>query len=228
MFLYNTSSFGTRRRLLGRRLQTRRFGRAPGPALPERILHISDETVGEDVRMATNNSIRDHLAIDPDNISIVFRAGESYRVSNTRRSDFSVLRNDLYVFECTNPVMLDGELEYDEEDARLANLRKLGLSIREGFIDMSRGRFTNEHRVYFLEPTRVISRVVDYRVLYGDGGDDSHSNCRPDSGGQVYDLYPAVLAGITTTQAFGRRRQQKGRRTSTTRPQRRRNSRSRL
>ncbi len=178
---------------------------APAPGLPVKTIPITDETMGEDAVMISNDSIRDHLALDPENISLVYKTGRNYRVSNTRRSDFTRLGNNLYMYECKAHAPNGFEVQvHHTHPVKLADMSKVGLSIGGGFIDMSRGKFTAAHRVYFLEPTRRIDRTADHRFLYGDGA--GIVRCQANSGGQVYDLYPAQLSEAIDLTEFGRRR----------------------
>jgi hypothetical protein len=165
---------------------------APLAAQPLAVknLSITDATLGEDAVMMSNDSIRDHIAENPDNISIVYRTGRNFRVANTRRSDFTRHGNELYRYECgvVNP-----------NHHRLASLQRVGLSIGGGFVDMSRGKITNTHQVYFLEPVRVLARTASVPNGY----------CQADTGGQLFDIYPAHLtpdADVHDLTGFGRRR----------------------
>lgn len=178
---------------------------APVPGLPVRTVPITGETMGEDAVMIDELSINDHIGGGPDNISLIVKTGRNYRVSNTRRSDFTRLGNTLYVYECrANAPEGYGAQVQHIHPAKLADLSKVGLSIGGGFVDMSRGRFTPGHQVYLLEPTRRINRIADHRFMYGDGV--GNFRCQAKSGGQVFDLYPAQLSQAIDLTAFGRRR----------------------
>lgn len=185
---------------------------APAPGLPVKTLPISDDTIGTDAVMIEDLSIREHLAGGDDHISLVYKTGRNFRACNARRADFTRLGNNLYVYECkAHAGQGYGVNIHDTHPAKLADMSKVGLSIGGGFIDMSRGKFTAGHKVYFLEPTRKIQRVADHRFLYGDGAGIVH--CQENSGGQVYDLYPARFTeDVVDLTDFGRRRPRRVRR----------------
>lgn len=221
MQLYNSSSFfGVRARQTRRRRNAHHAAahhhnpvpaapvphhHAPAPGLPVRTVPITGETMGEDAVMIENLSIDEHISGGDDNISLIIKTGRNYRVSNTRRSDFTRLGNTLYVYECrANAPEGYGAQVQHIHPAKLADLSKVGLSIGGGFVDMSRGRFTPAHQVYLLEPTRRINRIADHRFMYGDGV--GNFRCQANSGGQVFDLYPAQLSHAVDLTAFGRRR----------------------
>lgn len=173
--------------------------------MPIKNLPITDETEGEDAVMMSNDPISAHLADNPaDNISLVFKTGRSYRVSNTRRSDFTRHGEGLYRFECggANP-----------SNHRLASLQRVGLSIGGGFIDFTRcGGFRDDIQVYYLKPVRVVDRT---------GSVPNSGYCQPDTGGQVFDMYPARLLAQADVVDVGFGRSRANRRRSATNSRRR-------